>query len=158
MNEDNDEGLSRRTVLKALAAATICPVVAGCEFVEIYDDEMVEESSFSLDHPGLESLEEVGATACWQHGAIPILLVRANDDEILAFDRICPHANQNMGECDANPRPAVWHVEDEQLECLHHHSVFDRDGNNVDGPAIEPVPTFDVDFDPDTGQGTIFSP
>lgn len=154
--------LSRRAVLKAIAALTACPLISACEFVDIKDKELADQTPFSLSDPALAGLEEVGNTACFNHGAQEILLVRANNDEVLAFSRFCPHNNLSMGECGGNPLPGQWDADEQTLTCQWHLSVFDRDGKlvrppNTDQGFDEPISVFHVEFDPATGEGTIFS-
>lgn len=162
MDDEQSTSMSRRQVLKALAASAVCPMVKGCEFVEVFDDaEAPPQSEFSLDDPGLQPLQTVGETACFDHGNQPLLLVRTSEEEILAFDRICPHLDQSLGDCEGNPFPAVVDVDGGQITCQWHESSFDFDGNFVDGPDPDitgDLPTFPVEFDPATGQGTVFSP
>ena len=160
MSRDKSDEWSRRDVIKALAAASVCPMVSGCEFAEVFDDEGIAESHFSVDDGGYEELADVGGKVCHDHGNRELILVRAGDDEILAFDRICPHQNLDMGPCGGNAAPASWNGDDEQIECNWHGSVFARDGSFVDGPdpdTTPDLPTFDVEFDPETGEGTVFS-
>ena len=158
MSNDDSHLMSRRQALKALAAASVCPLLLNCEFTTVYDTDGVAETSFSLDDPGLSELQNVGGKACFEHGPSDLILVRADDDEILAFDRICPHANQDMGDCDGNPQPGIWDENQQTLTCRWHGSVFDRDGDVVSGPSPSALQTYPVDFDPVTGEGTVFSP
>lgn len=157
MSSDDRDLLSRRQALKALAAATVCPLLINCEFVDVFDDDFVTESTFSLSDPGLEVLEEVGGHACYDHGPRPIILVRVSEDEILGFDQICPHQDLNLGQCSGETSNALWDQDQQQLTCPWHNSVFDRDGDVVAGPAPEAIRTYRVEFDPDSGQGTVFT-
>lgn len=159
MSDDNRH-FSRRQVLKSLAAAAVCPAVVGCEFATIRDGDAVDESRFSIDDAGYGALRDIGGTACHSHGAQPILLVRTADDEVVAFDRICPHQNRDMGDCDGNPLPAEWDDERDILICAVHGSAFGTDGEFVEGPDPDTTPdiaTFPVEFDARSGDGTVFS-
>lgn len=150
--------LNRRQMLKALAGAAICPMAAGCEFAEVFDGEAVEESTFHINDSGYQNLAEVGGTACHDHGNRLMLLVRTDEDTVVAFDRICPHQNLDMGgNCGDQPR-AEWNPNEGVIECQWHGSRFDTDGNFVTGPDPQDtpdIPTFPVDFDPVAGTGTI---
>lgn len=161
MSSDS-EGMSRRSALKTIAALSVCPLVSSCEFVDhdgVEDFEVAEAAEFSLGDPGLEELGDVGGTACFELGDLEILLVRADDDEILAFERICPHNNLSMGGCDvAEAKAGTWHADEDVLECRHHGSRFDRNGEVVEGPAFDPIDAFPVEFDADEGEGTVFLP
>lgn len=153
----DDEGLmTRRQALRALAAASLCPVLVHCEFVD-YDGELVEQSTFSVQDPGLEALQEVGSSACYELGSRGIVLIRTAEDEILGFDQICPHEALNLGQCSGSTSNAVWNQDEKILTCPWHNSRFAADGSVIDGPSPEPIPTYRVEFDPATGEGTVFS-
>lgn len=158
--------LTRRQVMKALAAAAVCPFVASCEFANVYDengDPDVEESSFSLHDDPYAGLQQIGGKACHDHGGEELLLVRVSDDEIAAFDRICPHQFMDMGECDGEggAAQASWDEDENTITCLWHGSRFDLDGaflgSDMHSDDVPDLPTFPVDFDPDTGEGSVFS-
>ncbi len=164
MPEDDGNLVSRRAALKALAAVSMCPLVSACEFVELRDvGELADETPFSLDDPGLESLSTVGETACFEHGARDLVLVRKSEDEIVAFNGVCPHQGLDMGDCGNNIRPAIWDADQDAIICDWHGSTFNTDGELIAPPTTEPgfdepIEVFPVEFDPDTGEGTVFSP
>lgn len=163
MSDDNSTLVSRRAALKALAAVAVCPAISACEFVDVFDTDFADATPFSVDDPGLEALDTVGNTACFEHGAHDLVLVRVNEDEILAFNRLCPHQNLDMGDCEGNPFPGQWDPEQQTLTCQWHGSTFNRDGELVEAPGTdpdfdEPVQVFPVDFDPDTGEGLVLTP
>jgi nitrite reductase/ring-hydroxylating ferredoxin subunit len=57
--------------------------------------------------------------------------------EFYAIGNECTHAGGSLGEGDL--------VEENQIECPLHGSVFDiTNGEVVNGPADEPVPSYDV--------------
>jgi nitrite reductase/ring-hydroxylating ferredoxin subunit len=57
--------------------------------------------------------------------------------EFYAIGNECTHAGGSLGEGDL--------VEENQIECPLHGSVFDvTNGEVVNGPADEPVPTYEV--------------
>ena len=164
MSSKDKAEMSRRAVLKALAAVSVCPVLSGCEFIEVRDvGEFVDQSTFSISDPGLEALATVGETACFDHGARELVLVRASEDEILAFDRFCPHQGQSIGPCGGNPLPGQWDEDQQAITCPWHGSTFNRDGELIVAPSTdpefeEPIRVFPVEFDPETGQGAVFDP
>ena len=154
MSSDDSALMSRRQALKALAAASVCPLLVNCEFVDFHGD-LVEESTFSLTDPGLEALEEIGARVCYEHGSRDILLVRISEEEILGFDQICPHQDLNLGQCRSDASQALWDQEQQTLTCPWHDSVFAADGSVISGPSPSPIITYRVEFDPETGRGTV---
>ena len=156
MSSDDAELMTRRQALKALATASVCPLLLSCEFVD-YHGEIVEESTFSLSDPGLEALQEIGGSVCYEHGATDILLIRVDDDLILGFNQICPHQNQPLGQCRGDGSQALWDQEEKTLTCPWHESVFATDGSVLEGPSRSPIETYRVEFDPDSGEGTVFS-
>ena len=163
MSEDDRNLVTRRAALKALAAVSVCPVLSACEFVELRDvGELADATPFSLDDPALESLSNVGETACLQHGAQELVLVRVSDDEIVAFNGVCPHQGLPMGDCGGNVSPAHWDADQEAIVCAWHGSTFDTDGELIAPPTSdsgfdEPIQVFPVEFDPETGEGIVSS-
>lgn len=191
--DEDPQLLSRRAALKALAAVSVCPLVASCEFVELKDDDdeasttnqssgndqdaghgtngdtggdtdtvPVDGTPFSLDDPELEALSEVGNQACFDHGSQEVILVRASDDEIVAFEQVCPHQGLPMGACGNNTQPAKWDQDKEAIVCQWHGSTFNRDGDLIEAPPTdssfdEPIRVFPVQFDPDTGEGYVLN-
>jgi nitrite reductase/ring-hydroxylating ferredoxin subunit len=156
MSSNERDLMTRRQALKALAAASVCPLLINCEFVD-YHGELVEESTFSLSDPAMEALEEIGARVCFQHGSRDILLIRVSEEEILGFDETCPHQDQPLGRCSGDTSNALWDQDEQTLTCPWHASVFAADGSVVDGPSQSPIETYRVEFDPQTGEGTVFS-
>lgn len=147
--------LDRRFFLKAMGIAATCPLWTACEFVEVYDGEVFEEVPFDLSEEEYGALQEVGGTACIDSGALALLLIRRNEEEIIATERICPHSSLNMGPCGNNPGVAEWDQEQETLTCRWHQSVFNLEGEVVRGPSPRGLRFFGVDFDPATGRGVV---
>ncbi len=151
-----DEGMSRRVFLQGVgAAALVCPLLAACEFVEVYGDSDLEETAFDINEEAFAALAEVGGTACLMAGSADLLLIRRSADQVLAVDRLCPHQGQNMGPCDNNFAVATWDAEEEQLTCVWHGSVFDVEGQVVEGPSPRPLGVYPTEFDPETGVGRV---
>ena len=60
----------------------------------------------------------------------PVLIVRTQDDEYLAFANKCPHGRRKIDPVPGEP----------MLRCCSiGHSTFDHDGNVTKGPAKEPI-------------------
>ena len=69
---------------------------------------------------------------------IPILLVRTEDDQYLAFANRCTH----MGHRKLDPAPGQ-----PILRCCSvSHSTFDYEGRRIDGPAKEPLTRYTIDL------------
>ncbi len=159
MPKPDDPG--RRIALKTIAALAACPLLSACEFVDhdgVDDFELADSASFDLSEAGFEDLADIGGKACMELGSQELLLVRTADDEIVAFDRYCPHDNRDMGNCGGSQANAEWDPDDEVIVCQWHNSAFRTDGENTAGPANEPIQVFPVQFDADSGQGTVFRP
>ena len=155
--------VSRRRFLGgAVFAAAAAPLMSACEFVRVYGDtEVEEEVDFDLSEADYEALQDVGGTACLEAGAVTVLLVRADEESVLAFDQVCPHANLDMGPCDAPENfKAVWDADADQLTCRWHNSVFDAQGTFLPGPSqtsgVDDLRRFEVEFDAEAGTGTVF--
>lgn len=161
MGRDDSEGataepISRRVFVQGLgAAALVCPLLASCEFVEVFEDLELEDARFELSDPQFSALEDIGGTACIEAGNLELLLIRKDRQNVLAVERFCPHEQLSMGPCQDNPVPAMWDADDEQLTCMWHGSVFDADGQVVDGPSPRALKVFPVDFDPAAGEGVV---
>ena len=160
MSKGSKEGkavadLDRRFFLKAMGIAATCPLWTACEFVDLYDAEVVETVEFDLSEEDMEALAEVGGMACLDAGALGILLIRKTEDRIVATEKICPHQQLNMGPCENNPGVAVWNPEREELTCRWHNSVFNLEGEVVSGPSPRGLKLFPVEFDPQTGRGVV---
>jgi nitrite reductase/ring-hydroxylating ferredoxin subunit len=149
--------ISRRVFVGSVASLGLCPLLSACEFVEVYDTEVGEGASFDLSEADFAELATVGGTACISLGALELLLVRVDDEQVGAFERFCPHANLDMGNCGGNPIPAEWDAQAGHLICRWHRSIFDVDGNLVSGPSPRGLRVFPVEFDPATGFGRVLA-
>ncbi|MFW5967611.1 MAG: Rieske (2Fe-2S) protein [Persicimonas sp.] len=158
-SKDDDLKIERRVFLQGLGAAVGCSLLQGCEFVEVAGDGEGQNVEFSLDDPQFSALEEIGETACIDAGSLELLLIRKDDEEILAVERFCPHQGEDMGPCDDNRTPAEWDKENHQLTCQWHFTTFDDNGDVVERPADDDIDRglriYPVDFDPETGRGIV---
>ena len=170
MSDQHDESypcvqwmMTRRNFLKgATATAAIAPLLASCEFVEVFDSDIADTVEFDINDAEFEALKEVGKIACASAGAIELILIRVDDDNVFAFDKKCPHSNLSMGPCDGGasemfPSGAwgVWDNATKQLTCNWHGSVFGENGQLVKGPASTGIARYPVEFDVMTGKGTV---
>lgn len=161
-DQNSSKGLgtpvSRRLFVGSVASLGLCPLLSACEFVEVFDAEVGGEAPFDLSEPDFANLATVGGTACIAVGALELLLVRVEEDQVAAFERFCPHQQLDMGNCGSNPLPAVWDADAKHLICRWHRSIFDQDGAVVEWPdATTPraIRSFPVDFDPASGLGKV---
>lgn len=154
--KNSSPDLDRRFVLKALGVAATCPLWAACEFVDVYETDITDEVAFDINDEAFQALSEVGGTACLDAGALSLLLIRRNEETIIATERFCPHQNFSMGTCGGNPLPAVWDPETEELTCRWHQSVFGPDGTVKRGPSPRGLRMFLAEFDSQSGLGRVF--
>jgi cytochrome b6-f complex iron-sulfur subunit len=78
-----------------------------------------------------EPLPKGGAVYLAGQGlSMPILILRTEDDQYLAFANRCTHAKRKL-----DPVPG-----ESRLRCCSvFHSTFDLEGNRLSGPAKEPL-------------------
>ncbi len=148
--------LSRRRFLQGMTvSAALAPFLSACEFAELKDVEVVDGVEFDLSQPEFSALESIGGLAIVKAGSIDILLVRADDDSVFAFDRYCSHQGEDMGPAP-NPLPAVWDADEQTLICRWHNSRFDGRGETRDNSFSNiAIQIYEVDFDPATGRGRV---
>lgn len=149
----------RRFLRAAVGAAFACPAIAACEFVELRDTDGPGAGGaslpFDLAEPAFAGLANVGGSACLAAGPVELLLLRADEDEILAFERFCPHNNLPIAGCAGGGPPLDWDGDRQQLRCMWHDSIFARDGARVSGPAPRGLQVYPVRFDADAGTGVV---
>jgi nitrite reductase/ring-hydroxylating ferredoxin subunit len=158
----SDDDLSRREFVRATGITlAICPFIPACEFIEFKDTEVGQEAVFDVSDSRFSPLQETGGMTCVSAGALDLLLVRSSGEQIKAFERFCPHQNNDMaGNCPDgdNPFPATINTDEKQLQCNWHGATFSFDGEIISWPddsSRERLETFPVDFDPETGIGTV---
>jgi Rieske Fe-S protein len=157
---------SRRDFLRVSVGAFVgCPLVQGCEFVELRDtgagrpggDGSGDTGSvtFSINDPDYAALATVGGHSCIIFGPIEFILLRASDTEVIAFERFCPHSNLEIGGCGSDGMAVRFNADARQITCIWHGSRFNTDGTVISGPSPRALQTLPVAFDSASGVGTI---
>lgn len=115
---------NRRTFLataSAGAAVLVFPPIAWA------DGPMV---AVPLDK--LPALKKVGGWTLTSIRGQRILLIRASEDKVRAYEGRCTHQR-----CDVAYNPAAT-----RIDCKCHGSKFDMKGTPLNGPATQPLPRF----------------
>jgi nitrite reductase/ring-hydroxylating ferredoxin subunit len=156
------KGTSRRDFIAAAVGTLFaCPLLKACEYVELRDSSSGEGSgeqgfTFSINDPDFAALATVGGNVCVAFGPVEVVVYRASEDEILAFEKLCPHASLPIAECGEGQRGVTYDVQSREITCIFHSSVFNADnGAVVSGPAPRSLFVFPVTFDPASGAGSI---
>jgi nitrite reductase/ring-hydroxylating ferredoxin subunit len=159
-NRPSDEsqaptGLSRRAVLCGVAGggcALALLQLTGCTVAEVYcEDDDAANFDFDLTDERFSALSDVGGMVAVDNGCLKLVLIRRNDETVIALDRICPHTF-----CEMSPAASgAWHSSEEELECTCHGSRFGADGALINGPAQSGVDSFPVSFDKEAGAGSV---
>lgn len=161
--------LTRRRLLKgAAASAALSPIAIACgslpgEFAQTHGGSF-EPLSFTVSESRFEALQNVGGMAYAKvegsEGSLELVLVRSTEDEVLAFDHLCPHAKLGIAASPEDPMLwGEWLSEEGALRCNRHGSVFGKDGtfdgelSNTNGVAN--IPVHSVSFDAASGTGTV---
>jgi len=137
--------LNRRDFLarSALAAAALVGV-EGCGDGQIGPTAATLGTGLTIHLADFPGLATVGTLVDVGHARA---VVRTGDTGFLGLSRICTHQG-----CEAN-------VEQNQIHCPCHDSLFSSTGAVVHGPntgeSITPLPTVDVQYDSDAGTLTI---
>ena len=161
-NSEGVKGTSRRDFIAAAVGTLFaCPLLKACEYVDIRESgpaggSGAEGFPFSINDPDFAALAEVGGNVCVAFGPVEVVLYRASEDEILAFEKLCPHASLPIAECGEGQRGVTYDVESRQITCIFHTSIFNADdGTVVSGPAPRALFVFPVTFDAASGAGSI---
>ena len=156
--------LSRRGFMGRVGNCTLgAAFLAGCdtEYAELYTDGpsgLKSDASFSTtSHPGLA---KTGGMARVKGDGALLVLVRKDDDTVLAYDALCPHAF-----CEMTPSSAggvgAWDDSKNHLVCQCHASRFEEDGKYVVGSTMggwdspKPVGVYKVEFNKASGEGVV---
>jgi Rieske Fe-S protein len=156
---------NRRDFLRAsLATMVACPAVQACEFIELRDaggtggpgGDGRQGLAFNVNDAEYAALANVGGNTCVAFGPISVVVYRAADEEIIAFERFCPHQGLEVAGCGGENDIAVeWDTNARELTCIWHGSVFAEDGAVVSGPSPRGLLVFPVTFDSTSGEGFI---
>ena len=134
--------LDRRSVLKLIGSACAISNLSGCLTGEIYT-ELGTTFAFDLSTPKFEALKTVGEAVDVDDAAgRPIILIRVNEDEIMAVSRICTHT-----QCDMKLGSPFGEWDGEKIICKCHNSHFAPDGSVLNPPANKPLASYPVQFD-----------
>jgi nitrite reductase/ring-hydroxylating ferredoxin subunit len=128
---------SRRIVFHGLTALGVAAVLAGCGG---------GDGSTTADETPIHRQKSGGKTVLAQTSDIPvgggiiltdvkIVITQPTDGEFRAFSAVCTHQGFT-----------VTSVEDDQILCNHHGSVYDAEtGDNIGGPAPAPLDPIEID-------------
>ena len=148
-------GCSRRQFLGRLGGAFGCLAAAsalpGCAVAEVTP---LAGGAFPFSVADLPDLAKVDGFAALDTSEQIILLIRADDDTVVAFNQTCPHAGLPM-----SPGASTW--DGKKVTCQYHESTFAIDGS-YQGGAVTPwsgketgLTMYEVAFDAAAGTGTV---
>ncbi len=80
-------------------------------------------------------LAKVGGSHTFDYKGDKVIIIRKNETDFVAFSAICTHKGGSL-EFDAKTG---------QLSCPMHGSKFDSAGQNVSGPAKQPLRAFETE-------------
>ena len=143
--------LDRRNVIKLIGSACAVSSLSGCVIADVFT-ELGETFAFDLSDSRFELLNTIGEAVDVDDAAgRKVILIRINETEIMAVDRICTHTQCDMklgglGEWDG-----------EKIICKCHNSHFAPNGDVLNGPATRPLPAYSVNFDGTSNAEIIFN-
>ena len=145
---DMPSGVEAGDMPSGMEAGVDAGIEAGVEAGDMPNLDMV---IFDLSEADYEELNNIGGTASVDTPNEKIILIRINQDSILALNRICTHSS-----CDMKVGlSGQWDQDAQQLICTCHNSIFDTTGQVVSGPANRPLDVYTVTFDQNTGVGNV---
>jgi Rieske Fe-S protein len=128
---------SRRIVFHGLAALGVAAVLAGCGGDEGADTGSESPSPRKTTAGGQTVLAETTEIPVGGGLILPdvkIVITQPTDGEFKAFTAVCTHQGFT-----------VTSVEDDQIRCNHHGSVYDAaTGDNIGGPAPAPLDPIEI--------------
>jgi Rieske Fe-S protein len=115
--------------------------LGGCVVADVFNTNLGSSFAFNLSDPKFAPLNEVGSAVDVDDAAgRPIILIRVDEEQIMAVNRICTHS-----QCDMKfGRDGKW--ENGEIICLCHNSKFDPTGAVIQGPATRPLTAYSVEF------------
>jgi nitrite reductase/ring-hydroxylating ferredoxin subunit len=144
---------TRRQLLCGLGCAVVASQLPGCTIAEVFGDTAGQAVSFNVADAEFTALDDLNGMAALDVGIRKILLIRRNEAEVIALDRICSHL-----QCEMIPGViGIW--ENDGLRCVCHNSRFSAEGALVAPPTGDtggPIEAFAVEFDASTGEGTVY--
>jgi Rieske Fe-S protein len=88
---------------------------------------------FSVSAGKLDNLEKDTGKIV-QFGTKPVLLIRTQNDKLIAFDAICTHLDCTVQY--KSDMGVIW--------CACHNGKYDLSGRNISGPPPKPLQPFNV--------------
>ncbi len=136
------------TVLGCGSCAALTLTSTGCTIAEIFETGG-GDLAYNVSEPQFSPLASVDGVVPVEVAGRPILLIRTDEQTIVALNRICTHV-----QCDMDPQiSGAW--DGEKLICLCHDSHFDAQGRVLQGPATRDLQVYPTTFDAATGVGTV---
>ena len=144
---------TRREMLCGLGCVVVATHLSGCTIAEVFGDTAGQAVSFNVADAKFAALADPNGMTALDVGIRKILLIRRNETEVIALDRICSHL-----QCEMSPGVlGIW--ENDGLRCVCHNSRFSAEGTLLAPPTGDPggpIEAFAVDFDAATGEGTVY--
>ncbi|WP_299412932.1 Rieske (2Fe-2S) protein [Acaryochloris sp. IP29b_bin.148] len=143
--------MDRRTFLSWVGVGTLASslpvVIAACTSSDTASDTSSETSSPAANADGftevgkLAELEGSGSIAQKDFSGAPLLVILNPEDktQVVAFKNQCSHQ-----QC-----PVKWNADGGTLDCGCHGSKFKADGTVANGPAKDPLPTYEAKIEGD---------
>jgi nitrite reductase/ring-hydroxylating ferredoxin subunit len=143
----------RRVFLCKLGLAATAGALAGCEITEIAGapPQKGATKDFDITQAPFTDLGTVGGMAVIDVAGTEVVLVRASDTEVLAYNNLCPHQSfpLNLG---------AWDVASRTLTCALHSAKFADNGSVLffpPGSKSKNLPQYAVEFTAPLGKVTI---
>lgn len=143
--------MDRRTFLSWVGVGTLAsslPVVLAACTSSDSPEASTPESSPAANADGftevgtLADLESAGSIVQEDFAGAPLIVILNPEDktQVVAFKNKCSHQ-----QC-----PVDWNAEGGTLDCGCHGSKFKADGTVANGPAKDPLPTYEAKLEGDT--------
>ena len=107
---------------------------------------------FDVTQSEFAALATVGGMVGIDSGSLQLLVIRSATKTVVAFSRLCPHAQADM----APDQVGAYDTATSTLTCTLHNSKFDATGACTSGPAKgKSLKSYSVTFDSTTGKGSV---